>query len=40
MIWLVGLMMVLMGLLMLWAFSATLISIAAGLITSALLWHL
>lgn len=39
MIWLVGLMMVLMGLLMLWAFSATLISIAAGLITSALLWQ-
>ncbi|MEG0052689.1 MAG: hypothetical protein RR715_05450 [Comamonas sp.] len=38
MMWLVGLMMVLMGLVFLWAFSAVLISILAGLLASALLW--
>lgn len=36
---LVGVMVLLMGLLMLWAFSAVLISILAGLTTSALLWQ-
>ena len=36
---LVGVMVLLMGLLMLWAFSAVLISILAGLLTSALLWQ-
>ena len=35
----VGVMVLLMGLLMLWAFSAVLISILAGLVTSALLWQ-
>lgn len=35
---LVGLMMLLVGLLFLWAFSAVLLSILAGLVTSALLW--
>ena len=35
----VGVMVLLMGLLMLWAFSAVLISILAGLLTSALLWQ-
>lgn len=34
----VGVMVVLLGLLFLWAFSAVLISILAGLVTSALLW--
>lgn len=37
---LVGVMVLLMGLLMLWAFSAVLISISAGLATSAILWLL
>lgn len=36
--WLVGLMAVILGLLMLLAFSAVLISIAAGLLTSLVLW--
>lgn len=39
MMWLAGLILALMGLLFLWAFSAVLISILAGLLTSALLWQ-
>ncbi|MDR0214197.1 MAG: hypothetical protein LBJ15_09370 [Comamonas sp.] len=37
--WLVGSMMVLVGLILLWAFSAIFISMLAGLLTSALLWQ-